>query len=360
MTEPVCYNLNRRRGVFDRIKGVFRMAGLKSYTCSKCGGTLVLDQEKKLYLCSHCGVAYDYSLFFGNPMQKAVELLKYGEFEEADQRFGHILLSERRSMDALRGRVLCAGRWKTFANIRLTQELTEVDWQLVLHRADECCKWETDLTRLYFALLRETMELLKQYSDTIMMMQIEPDNTKYQEIQKGISEKYPKLLRRFMYFDRMHHQIAHDYTKIVYTRERLEQAFDALKHGDFTEAESCFGIQVLEHPNEPKYLRCWILSAGKWTEFWKMQVTDYRSDRLFVILSQRVTEARELAPEEYNDYFDTLFELIMLIRKYHENELISKTGKYENDRSDIRKEFKDLLDDFLKIDRELFEDNVSS
>ncbi len=137
----------------------------KTIACTKCGGTLVLDQTRKLYMCSHCGVAYGYSLFFGNPVQKAEELLKYGEFEEADQRFSHILMVENRNADALRGRVLCAGRWRSFADIRLTDKLLEVDWQLVLQRAEECSKWETDTTKPYFLLIMEMMKLLKNVTE---------------------------------------------------------------------------------------------------------------------------------------------------------------------------------------------------
>lgn len=367
----------------------------KKIACAKCGGSLVLDEAKKLYLCSHCGVAYGYSLFFGNPMQKAVELLKYGEFEEADQRFSHILMFERTSMDALRGRVLCAGRWKTFAEIRLTEKLTEINWQLVLQRADECCKGETDTTKAYFTLIKETMELLKKYSDTVVMTRIEPNNEEYRKQLETISKKYPLLLRRLMYSDRVQHEISHDYSQNVFTPERLAMAADALKRRDFVEAEDCYGLLVLEHPDEPAYFRGWILCAGKWTAFWKMHVRDYRSDRLFVILSQRITEARQLVPEEYHAYFDKLFELVVLIGKYNENELIiksckadedkiskdaqkgvidvndagftemwtelsSKTKRYERIRMDIEKEFKDLLNEFTEMDRELFIDKLSS
>ena len=85
-----------------------------------------------------------------------------------------------------------------------------------------------------------------------------------------------------------------------------------------------------------------------------MKVTDYRSDRLFVFLSLRVAEARELAPDEYNSYFDKLYELISVINKYHENELSLKTENNGNDKTAIKTEFKGLLDVFLKMDMELF------
>ena len=198
-----------------------------------------------------------------------------------------------------------------------------------------------------------------------------------------------------MYSDRVQHEISHDYSQNVFTPERLAMAADALKHRDFVEAEDCYGLLVLEHPDEPAYFRGWILCAGKWTAFWKMHVRDYRSDRLFVILSQRITEARQLVPEEYHAYFDKLFELVVLIGKYNENELIiksckadedkiskdaqkgvidvndagftemwtelsSKTKRYERIRMDIEKEFKDLLNEFTEMDRELFNDKLSS
>lgn len=322
-------------------------------------------------------------------MQKAIDKLKYGEFEEADGIFDQILAHERRSLDALRGRVLCAGRWKSFAEIRLSDKLTEIDWQLVLQRADECCKWETDHTHLYFDLLRQTMELLKKYSDTMMMLQTAPDDSTYQKRLETISEQYKLLHRRLMYFDRFHHAVSHDFTQNCFSIERLRSAPEVLSRGDFTEAEECYRILNLDHPNDPVILRGWILCAGHWTAFGEMKVTDYRSDRLFVFLSLRVVEARELAPDEYNSYFDRLYELLRVINRYHENELIVaqctdeenriskdaekgvidvnddsitdmwtelslKTRKHENMRTDIEKEFKDFLDDFLKLDRELF------
>jgi len=41
-------------------------------------------------------------------------------------------------------------------------------------------------------------------------------------------------------------------------------------------------------------------------------------------------------------------------------ELSSKTKRYERIRMDIEKEFKDLLNEFTEMDRELFNDKLSS
>ncbi len=126
-----------------------------------------------------------------------------------------------------------------------------------------------------------------------------------------------------------------------------------------------------------------------------MNVRDYRSEQLMGMLSQRIAEARQFASEEYHAYYEMLSELVVLIVKYHENELnikgckdeedqlskdvqrrlvdvnddtftdmwtelAAKTKRCENNRMVIEKEFSDLLYDFNSMDRELFNDNLSS
>lgn len=358
--------------------------------CDKCGGALLLDKERKLYMCSHCGIAYGYSLFYGDPIQKAMAELKSGDFESADQRFKHILMFDQNNCEALCGRVLCAGKWKSFALIKLSEDLLNVNWQLVFQRADECIEHQTDQTKLYISLVKETLNLLKKYSDTLVMTRIEPNNTTFQEKLNTISKRYPHLLSKLG-----RHSVRNELTKNDFTGERLALAPEALSRGDFVEADACYNMLILVHPNDPVILRARILCAGNWTSFLKANVTDYRSDRLFASLSQRVDEALESAPEEYHSYFDMLFKLVSMINNYHENEqrikeckaeedkinqsipkgalyvnndeftemwteLSTNSRKYEGVRTDIRAAFKKLQNDLLKMESELFNDNVSS
>ncbi|SDY03102.1 hypothetical protein SAMN02910264_01276 [Ruminococcaceae bacterium YAD3003] len=369
--------------------------GLLRIGCAKCGGTLSFDKERKLYTCNHCGIAYGYSLFYGDPMQKAMAELKSGDYETADQRFSHILMFDQHNFEALRGRILCAGKWKAFTQIRLSEDLMKVDWQLVRQRVDEFHKYVIYPNEHLCNLIDKLMKLLKEYSDILVMMQIEPNNEEYPQKKQVIIKKYPTLLRRLMYIDRVHHGVSFDHTKTCFTIERLKNAPEALKRKDFVEAEDCYRVLNLDHPNDPLILHNWVLCAGKWSSFSEMKIEDFRSRNLFPLLMGRVLEAQELSPDEYHGFYDTLFKLLEFINQYHENELVLKECRSEENRicEDIKRlkldvndssvmeewteatfktenyekvglklktEFGELLPEFIKMDRELFGDHLSS
>ena len=80
----------------------------ETVTCSKCGGELILDNKNKVYICSHCGVSFDYSMFIGTPVSKAFKELAGGEFDLTDKRLLTILEENPGEFDATSSRVLCA------------------------------------------------------------------------------------------------------------------------------------------------------------------------------------------------------------------------------------------------------------
>lgn len=53
------------------------MAGLKSYTCSKCGGILSVDREQDVLDCPFCGTQFDYVEFHSGDL-----LIKSSKAEE--------------------------------------------------------------------------------------------------------------------------------------------------------------------------------------------------------------------------------------------------------------------------------------
>ena len=141
-------------------------------------------------MCKQCSSDRGYALYLGSPLLMGMEGIKDGKFSEADQRFAHILMFDQVNIDAHRGRILCAGKWKSFQGIELSDNLSEVDWQLVQLRVDESIKRSTDRSRYYYDLIKETISLLKQYSDVLVMLQIDPDNTKYQQEKETLSREF--------------------------------------------------------------------------------------------------------------------------------------------------------------------------
>ena len=96
--------------------------------CSKCAGHLYLDKEKRVYECRSCGVAYGISLFFGMPMEKALNAMNTGHYSEAQKRFENILMVNPSSFDAILGRILCVGRWTRISDIDTSDVITGEDW----------------------------------------------------------------------------------------------------------------------------------------------------------------------------------------------------------------------------------------
>lgn len=129
----------------------------KDLVCSQCGGVLSLNADKKLYECRSCGVAYGASLFFDEPLKKAVKALRTKEYQEADKRFSYMLMVDPSDFDALLGRILCAGKWLDVNDIALKNEgiedqmandIRERSKEAVLHSSVEHKSYFEDIQKL--------------------------------------------------------------------------------------------------------------------------------------------------------------------------------------------------------------------
>ena len=96
----------------------------KTVICSKCGAQLALNNDKRVYECNSCGVAYGISLFFGLPLEKALDSMNHGNYQDAEQRFTNILMADPSDFEALLGLILCKGRWTNISGIKAAEELT--------------------------------------------------------------------------------------------------------------------------------------------------------------------------------------------------------------------------------------------
>ena len=109
-------------------KGTADTDHTETIICSKCAGHLYLDKERRVYECKSCGVAYGISLFFGMPLEKALNAMNTGHYGEAQKRFENILMVNPSSFDALLGRILCVGRWTRISDIDPSDVITGEDW----------------------------------------------------------------------------------------------------------------------------------------------------------------------------------------------------------------------------------------
>ncbi|MBQ6018203.1 MAG: hypothetical protein IJL19_10005 [Clostridiales bacterium] len=172
---------------------IVRTSELKNVTCSKCGGDMILDRSRKLYVCRYCGIAYGYSLFFGDVKQKAYEFLKESDFAEADKRFLQVLANCPDDPDAIRGRILCAGRWRAFGEMKVTDMLTEEQLKDLRARIDEAKEHFTGTDQFYPGKISMAVNYLKQYGDV-------PDGN--DEEKSAAAEDFNSALRDLIDADR--------------------------------------------------------------------------------------------------------------------------------------------------------------
>lgn len=144
------------------IKGVIDMENEINAVCTNCGGNLVPDQEGKIYRCLFCGVAFGSSILFNKDAEyKAYKAAMADEFNEADVWYRCVLMRDPGYAKALRGRILCAGKWKSLSEINTEVLMSGVRYESVLDRIDEAVEHTHDEeTKEFFTDFRKLMDLL--------------------------------------------------------------------------------------------------------------------------------------------------------------------------------------------------------
>ena len=169
----------------------------KVILCNKCGAELELDEEKEIYECRHCGIAYGYSLFCGDPLKKANDNIERGEFAEADERFIHVLMLDPKNFGALRGRILCAGKWTGFSELRLGFKMTDERWDSIMERFNEAKELSDEPS--YFIMLGRVLEIVKRYYENSLKRNNDDFNqAEVEEKAIAISSGYDEVFHRFM------------------------------------------------------------------------------------------------------------------------------------------------------------------
>lgn len=149
----------------------------KQLVCNKCGGLLFLDRERRLYECRSCGVAYSSALMADtDTIKTAMNHLSKKDFKEADKLFVLALMLDPHDYMALRGRVLCAGRWKDIKDIRLDDTRNPARTGPAAERLEEVIAKAADEDKEYFIRFRDLVNVLEQYSEIQNKSNGKPDD----------------------------------------------------------------------------------------------------------------------------------------------------------------------------------------
>ncbi len=131
-------------------------------TCTQCGAMLIPDKEKMIYRCTHCGVAFGSSIIFDkNAISKAREALSYCEFNEADVWFRCVLMLCPGDFEALRGRILCSGKWRSFSEIKGPLGITPVRLKSIREAVNDAAAHAEEVDKVYFESCQKLIDILE-------------------------------------------------------------------------------------------------------------------------------------------------------------------------------------------------------
>lgn len=140
--------------------------------CSKCAAKLFLDKKKRVYECDHCGVAYGVSLFFGMPMEKALNSINTGFYGDAEKRVDSILMVHPSDFEANLGRILCEGRWSKISDIDLTDDVSPSRVKEIKQRIADALQHTSVENKPYFENLNKLIAMFDTYSTNSRMLDV--------------------------------------------------------------------------------------------------------------------------------------------------------------------------------------------
>ena len=259
----------------------------KSHVCKKCGAELKLDQTRKLFICDHCGVSYDYERFYGDPKTKAKTCLKDGDFESADKWYCKILEEDPADFDANRGRILCAAKMYGFIQLKLSEQLMKVDWEVLDARINDAIVNTMAFKIDYFAEVKNLFDVAHEYYDVCVGLELGAQNENLTEL----LEKKKEIETRFI-----------DKYKRFTDRERRIRALEAEK--------------LSNKPDKMLAYRMRIIDVGRWES-----INTISPDESFVMgrrqmVQNVITEAKVNSTGDFIQYFNTWEVFVDVLEKY--------------------------------------------
>ena len=104
------------------------MRKLISYSCSTCGGALIVNRSEEVLNCPFCGNAFDLTLMHRNELlSDAAVNMQQREFNAAKDKFNSILESDPHDFEALRGRALCEGKHQSLSSLKSPDKIINSD-----------------------------------------------------------------------------------------------------------------------------------------------------------------------------------------------------------------------------------------
>ncbi len=216
------------------------MTILKSNLCPTCGGLLDIDLDKQMYVCTFCGVSFDYEYFReDNVKEVASKALLRGEFGSAKDAYDFMLTKDPHDFEALRGLFLCKTGWKNMDQMYRDSDVHVGADEPVLLNAIEKCRPEH---RPYFEKVRDALNELKHYRDLMAEA-------------KSISIKREAAKEVLFGIQGEHYSATHIFTEIM----------DEIRQTDPRTQYSIFSLLVI--------VPLMLLGAAIWQQQWEILLT---------------------------------------------------------------------------------------
>ncbi len=172
--------------------------------CNKCGAELRLDKVRKLFVCDHCGTTYDYEVFIGDLRTKANKCLADGEFGPADKWYAKILEGDPKDLEALRGRVFCAAKWRSSSQVSLVEDMDPAMRKDITDRINEAIVNSDGSELDYFLQVQSIFNIIINYADACYALKgnvLTKDIPKWEKKKQALTSSFNSLFHPFVKMD---------------------------------------------------------------------------------------------------------------------------------------------------------------
>ncbi|MBP5654855.1 MAG: hypothetical protein J6X33_05020 [Clostridiales bacterium] len=143
------------------------MRELVSYSCTSCGGALIVERDHKVFECPFCGAAFDLvSLHRKELIEDAKTNMMNMEFKAAKEKFESILSSDPRDLEALRDIVLCDGKLRSIESVRKIEHMQNCELTAMKNSCEDAKLRAAEEDNPYFDKLSRLIDLAGQYFES--------------------------------------------------------------------------------------------------------------------------------------------------------------------------------------------------